>query len=174
LVIFSVLAVLLRDLLKAAISLAIASIFLAIIFFRMNATYAGVFELSVVAGLITVLFIATIALTKNEGDIRESRLLSILFPIFFVLFIITDIIVMKSLINRLSSAHFPAPQGNFGQVLWGTRTLDLIGQIGVIFAGVFAVVALFRKRDKKDESSHSNKTENKLEKDTENKEGRDE
>jgi NADH-quinone oxidoreductase subunit J len=180
LVIFSILAVLIRDLLKAAISLAVASIFLAIIFFRMNAIYAGVFELSVVAGLITVLFISTIALTKgssrthsqegeeqNEGssveskqsdklvrdetDVRESKVVSILFPIFFVLFIIIDIIIMKTLINRLTSAHFPAPAGNFGQVLWGTRTLDLVGQIGVIFAGVFAVIALFRKRDKKDE-----------------------
>jgi NADH-quinone oxidoreductase subunit J len=151
LVVFAVLAVLLRDLLKAAISLAVASIFLAIIFFRMNATYAGVFEISVVAGLITVLFISTIALTKGESDVQESKVVNVLFPIFFVLFIIIDIIVMKTLINRLTSAHFPAPQGNFGQVLWGTRTLDLIGQIGVIFAGVFAVIALFRKRDKKDE-----------------------
>ena len=148
LVIFSVLAVLLRDMLKAAISLALASIFLAIIFFRMNATYAGVFELSVVAGLITVLFIATIALTKGETDVRESKVVSILFPIFFVLFIIIDIVVMKMLINRLMIVRFPAPAGNFGQVLWGTRTLDLIGQIGVIFAGVFAVIALFRKSNK--------------------------
>ncbi len=151
LVIFSILAVLLRDLLKAAISLAIASIFLAIIFFRMNATYAGVFEISVVAGLITVLFVSTIALTKSDGDVRESKVVSILFPIFFVLFIIIDILVMKTLINRLMVVRYPAPTGNFGQVLWGQRTLDLVGQIGVIFAGVFAVIALFRKRDKKDE-----------------------
>jgi NADH-quinone oxidoreductase subunit J len=135
-------------LLKAAISLAIASIFLAIIFFRMNATYAGVFELSVVAGLITVLFISTIALTKGESDVRESKVVRILFPVFFVLFIIIDIIVMKALINRLMVVRFAAPTGNFGQILWGQRTLDLIGQIGVIFAGVFAVIALFRKRDK--------------------------
>jgi len=149
LVIFSILTVLLRDLLKAAISLAVASIFLAIIFFRMNATYAGVFELSVVAGLITVLFISTIALTKGESDVRESKVVRILFPIFFVLFIIIDIVVMKALINRLMVVRYPAPIGNFGQVLWGQRTLDLVGQIGVIFAGVFAVIALFRKRGEK-------------------------
>jgi NADH-quinone oxidoreductase subunit J len=114
----------------------------------MNATYAGVFELSVVAGLITVLFISTIALTKGESDVRESKVVRILFPVFFVLFIIIDIIVMKALINRLMVVRFAAPTGNFGQILWGQRTLDLIGQIGVIFAGVFAVIALFRKRDK--------------------------
>jgi len=147
---FSILAVLLRDLLKAAISLAIASIFLAIIFFRMNASYAGVFEISVVAGLITVLFISTIALTKSDEDVRESKVVSILFPIFFILFIIIDIIVMKTLINRLTTIKYPSPTGSFGQVLWGQRILDLVGQIGVIFAGVFAVIALFRKRDKND------------------------
>ena len=35
--------------------------------------------------------------------------------------------------------------GTFGQVLWNQRTFDLVGQIGVIFAGVFAVLALFRQ-----------------------------
>ena len=70
LVVFSILSVLIRDLLKAAISLAVASIFLAIIFFRMNAAYAGVFEVSVVAGLITVLFITAIALTRSDEQVR--------------------------------------------------------------------------------------------------------
>lgn len=46
LVLFSVLAILFKDLLKAAISLAVASLLLGIIFFRMNAPYAGVFEIS--------------------------------------------------------------------------------------------------------------------------------
>ena len=72
LVIFSVLAILLKDLLKSAIALAAASLLLGIIFFRMNAPYAGVFEISVVAGLITVLFILTIALT--EGGPRCPRI----------------------------------------------------------------------------------------------------
>ena len=67
LVAFSILAVLSRDLLKSAISLAVASVFLALVFFSMNAVYAGVFEVSVVAGLITVLFITAIALTRSEG-----------------------------------------------------------------------------------------------------------
>jgi NADH-quinone oxidoreductase subunit J len=148
LVVFSVLAILSKDLLKAAISLAVASLLLGIIFFRMGAPYAGVFEISVVAGLITVLFILTIALTKAEGDVRESSLAKIIFPLFFIVFILIDVLVMKGLIQKIPALPGPAEQGTFGDVLWKQRTFDLIGQLAVILAGVFSVLALFRKRDK--------------------------
>jgi NADH:ubiquinone oxidoreductase subunit 6 (subunit J) len=150
LVLFSVMAILVKDLLKAAISLAVASLLLGIIFFRMNAPYAGVFEISVVAGLITVLFMLTIALTKG-GDSAESKVASFAFPAFFVVFIVIDALIMKKLIQKVPALPGPEEAGTFGQVLWNTRTLDLVGQIAVIFAGVFAVLALFRKGDKKDE-----------------------
>ncbi len=101
LVLFSILAILSKDLIKSAISLALASLLLGIIFFRMGAPYAGVFEISVVAGLITVLFILTIALTKAEGDVRESKLPKIVFPLFFVVFILIDFLVMKGLLQKV-------------------------------------------------------------------------
>jgi NADH:ubiquinone oxidoreductase subunit 6 (subunit J) len=147
LVLFSVLAILLKDLLKSAISLAVASLLLGIVFFRMNAAYAGVFEISVVAGLITVLFILTIALTKADEEVRESRLSNLVFPLFFVVFVIIDALVMKGLLQKIPALPGAAESGSFGDVLWKERTLDLVGQIAVILAGVFAVIALFRKRD---------------------------
>jgi len=150
LVLFSVLAILLRDLLKSAISLAAASLLLGIIFFRMNAPYAGVFEISVVAGLITVLFILTIALTKAGDEVRESRVVNWVFPLFFVAFIIIDALVMKGLLQKIPALASGAETGTFGDVLWKGRTFDLVGQIAIILAGVFAVLALFRKRDKHD------------------------
>jgi len=151
LVVFSVLAILLRDLLKAAISLAVASIFLAIIFFTFRAPYIGVFEISVVAGLITVLFVSTIALTKSEGDVKENKLPTFIFPFFFIVFIIIDILVMKSMLGKLTALTGSAEQRTFGEVFWNQRTFDLVAQIGVIFAGVFSVLALFRNQGKKDE-----------------------
>jgi NADH-quinone oxidoreductase subunit J len=150
LVLFSGLAILAKDLLKAAIGLAVASLFLGIIFFRMGAPYAGVFEISVVAGLITVLFILTIALTAAGGDVRESRLAKIVFPLFFVVFILIDIFIMKGLASKIPPLGEAAEKGTFGEVLWKQRTFDLVGQIAVILAGVFSVLALFRKRDKND------------------------
>ncbi|MGZ5555359.1 MAG: NADH-quinone oxidoreductase subunit J [Candidatus Aminicenantales bacterium] len=150
LVIFSVLALLLKDLLRSAISLALASLLLGIIFFRMNAPYAGVFEISVVAGLITVLFVLTIALTGKGEAIHESRLVNWVFPLVFVAFLVIDALVMKSLLGKVPALASGAESGSFGEVLWKTRTIDLVGQIAVILAGVFAVLALFRKRDKND------------------------
>jgi NADH-quinone oxidoreductase subunit J len=150
LVIFSVLAIALKDLIRSAISLAVASLLLGIIFFRMNAPYAGVFEISVVAGLITVLFILTIALTKTGDEVRESKLVNVVFPIVFVAFLVIDALVMQGLLGKVPALASGAETGSFGDALWRGRTLDLVGQIAVILAGVFAVLALFRKRDKHD------------------------
>jgi len=149
-VVFCGLAILAKDLIKAAIGLAVASVLLGILFFTMNAPYAGVFEISVVAGLITVLFMLTIALTKAEGEVRERRWVKIAFPLFFVAFIVIDVLVMKSLLSKVQVVASGAESGSFGDVLWKQRTFDLIGQLAVILAGVFAVLALFRKKDKHD------------------------
>ena len=147
LVVFSILSVLVHDLLKAAISLAAASIFLALLFFRMNATYAGVFEISVVAGLITVLFITAIALTRSDEHVQESKYHLLVFPLFFLALVIIDILVMKNLLGKIPAVTSPET-GTFGEILWKERSFDLIGQIGVIFAGVLAVLALFRPKGK--------------------------
>lgn len=148
-ILFSVLAILFKDLLKAALSLMGASVFLAIVFFMLKAPYAGVFEISVVAGLITVLFVSTIGLTRGDANGGESRLSGIIFPLFFIWFIIIDILIMYALLNQYPATISANPEpGSFGQVFWQKRAFDLIGQIGIIFAGVFSVLALFRKRDK--------------------------
>jgi uncharacterized MnhB-related membrane protein len=60
----AVLAVHLRDLLKGALALAAMSAVLATMFYHFGAPWAAMFELSVCAGFITVLFLAVIALTE--------------------------------------------------------------------------------------------------------------
>jgi len=147
-VLFSVLAIALKDLLQSAVALAVSSLLLGIIFFRMDAPYAGAFEISVVAGLITVLFILTIALVHKGDEVRESRLANWVFPLVFVAFIVIDALVMKGLLGKVPALASGAETGTFGEVLWKGRTLDLVGQIAVILAGVFSVLALFRKGDK--------------------------
>jgi NADH-quinone oxidoreductase subunit J len=148
LVVFSAAAILVRDILKAAVSLAVASLLLGVLFFTMKAPYVGAFEISVVAGLITVLFVVTIALTGAEGGVRESKLAGWIFPLFFIIFLIIDLLVMRGLIGRIPSLVRGAETGTFSDALWKGRTFDLVAQIGLIFAGVFSVLALFRKRSK--------------------------
>lgn len=61
-------SVFLKDLLYSALSLGIASVALGILFFKMQAPYAGVFELSVGAGMVTILFIAAISLISGAKE----------------------------------------------------------------------------------------------------------
>jgi NADH-quinone oxidoreductase subunit J len=69
----AVAAVLMKNLLRAAVALGTSSVALAAMFFFLNAPYAGAFELSVGAGLISVLFIVAISLTESmQGDNNES------------------------------------------------------------------------------------------------------
>ena len=53
-----------RSLLRSAMGLALTSAILTVFMFRLGAPLAGVFELSVCTGLISVLFISTISLTE--------------------------------------------------------------------------------------------------------------
>ncbi len=69
----AVAAVLLENLLHAAIALGIGSALLAVAFFLLNAPHAGGFELSVGAGLISVLFVIAITLTESLGGSRGER-----------------------------------------------------------------------------------------------------
>lgn len=66
--IFIIIAIELEDLVKATIALGISSAILAAVFFTLNAPYAAVFELSVAAGLITVLLLSAIGLIERKKD----------------------------------------------------------------------------------------------------------
>ncbi|MFW6155901.1 MAG: hydrogenase subunit MbhD domain-containing protein [Armatimonadota bacterium] len=62
----AVLAIHMRDLLKGTLALALMSAILAAMFYHFGAPWAAMFELSVCAGFITVLFLAVIALTEGR------------------------------------------------------------------------------------------------------------
>jgi NADH-quinone oxidoreductase subunit J len=112
----------------------------------MNSPYAAVFELSVVAGLITVLFVSTIALTKEDEAVKEGRWPLYIFPLLLVIFGLIDFTVMKALFTSYVPGGYNGTGSSFGVTLWGLRTADIIGQIAVIFGGVFGVLALLREK----------------------------
>ncbi len=139
-------AVFLRDLVRSAIALALMSALLAVVLYRLNSPYAAVFELSVVAGLITVLFVSVIALTKEEDQVREARWPIYVFPLVLAAFGLADLAVMKALFAGYQPAGYAAVGESFGATLWGVRSLDILGQVAVIFAGVFGVLVLLREK----------------------------
>ena len=65
--VFLVIAIELKELVKATIALGIGSALLASVFYILNAPYAAIFELSVAAGLVTILLLSAIGMIEKEG-----------------------------------------------------------------------------------------------------------
>ncbi len=144
-VIFACLAVFLKDMLKAVVCLLVSSVFLGIIFFTLNAPYAGVFEISVVAGLIMVLFILTISVIGPRDSVNEPGVPVIIFIVLFLIFSFA----VNTFISQMVACELPMRVENykgFGESLWVGRTFDIIGQISVIFAGVFVILMIAGRR----------------------------
>lgn len=144
-------AVLGRSLLKATIALAITSAVITILMFRLNSPLAAVFELSVCTGLITVVFVSTISLTKplthqETIDRTRDRIKRYWYLPVFIIIAGAGLLFVKM---PLDFAAVNAAGGeDVRSVLWNSRQLDIFGQIAIILAGVFGVVILFREAGK--------------------------
>jgi NADH-quinone oxidoreductase subunit J len=148
-VLLSVGCILFKDLLYVAVSLALVSIVLALILFNYGANIAGVFELSVCAGLITVLFVSTVSLTRDSDRKDETRFPIYLLPLFILAFIGLNILIVQWLSTSLPTFQTTVPShGTFQQVFWEMRSSDILGQVALILAGVFGILALFRLKSK--------------------------
>lgn len=146
----AILAAFASDVLRSAIALLFASVGLTIIFFLLKAPMAAVFELSVSAGLITVLFVLTLSLirpwTVEETPGRKKAH----FRKFAALPVICLVIAASMWVTRGSwIGAFPiqkvAEHATVGETLWFTRGLDLIGQVIILLVGVYGVVTLFKR-----------------------------
>ncbi len=145
----AIMAVFATDLLRGAVALALCSVALTLVVFK-SAQLAAVFELSVCAGLITVLFINGISLTtpRTEEEAKQAvkthyrkfALLPLLVAVCgFMLWVNVDRIVTGIPIAAVHDGQ------TVGQILWNTRGLDLIGQITIMLVGVYGVVVLFKR-----------------------------
>jgi NADH-quinone oxidoreductase subunit J len=65
--VFIIIAIELKELVKATIALGVGSALLATVFYILDAPYAAVFELSVAAGLVTILLLSAIGMIDKEG-----------------------------------------------------------------------------------------------------------
>ena len=143
-----------RSLLKAAIGLATTSAIVSTLIFRLASPLAAVFELSVCTGLITVIFVTTISLTKPLTHKEIVGLSRDRLKRFWALPVIVAIagigMFFLNIKNDIAAAAPPSIIQDVRYILWNMRQLDLFGQIIIIIIGALGVAILFEER-KKDE-----------------------
>ena len=141
-------AVLTPTLLLGAIALAMTSALLTMIMFEMDAALAGVFELSVCAGLITVLFIGAVSLIRAEDEKRpENRALFNALPLAAAIFAIAAWYYLPPFFEELAGwKRMGSGGGSIGLALWDMRRPDLLGQVLMLAAGVFVIKSVFPRR----------------------------
>ena len=135
--------------LRAAIGLAGVSVLLTILMFQMAAPIAGAFELSVCAGLVTAVFVSAISLTRQVSAEEAEQLRRLrarrLRPAIAVAAAVAALLWPWSDVRDVA----PAPGGAgvaVRDLLWGERRLDLLGQLVIVFVGVYGFVVIFKDR----------------------------
>ena len=120
------------------------------IIYRLGAAEVAVVELSVGAGLVTVLFVFAINIV---GDETEQKKPDIPRPLAWVIVVIGLGLLAWMIFPALEIGKFSTalalPGGSiddFRRMVWEERSLDTLLQVVLIFAGVMAVLGLLGNR----------------------------
>ena len=147
LVLFGFYTVLSKSLLRMAIGLALVSATLTALLFTMNSPLAAVFELSVCAGLITVVFVSVISLTQpaspREQKKGEVNHYSRFFPMVILVLLMAWAAQSVFNDNPVPVSHALSGQ-DIRHTLWNLRRTDVFGQLAAMFAGIYGVIVLFK------------------------------
>lgn len=146
-------SVMMRSTLKSAVALAIVSVALGIMMFVMGSTWAGLFEISVCSGFVTVIFISAVTMTseeKQEQDkLYEQKKHTSLLPVFLIF---GGVLLIALMMYGGFELPFPATMedgaNDFQHVLWKEHRGLLWAQLAALLAGVFAVIVLFKEEKK--------------------------
>jgi uncharacterized MnhB-related membrane protein len=127
-----------RRLLPAVLWLALSSALVASALFRAGAPEVAVIELSVGAGLVTVLFVFSIAIA-GEDAMNAPALVP---PALAWLLIVAAAVLLAWPLAPIEPLETAAAEPSFSTMLWQERGLDVLVQIGLIFAGVLGILGL--------------------------------
>ncbi len=126
-------------LLVSAIWLAGASATTALLMYVLGAAEVAVIELSVGAGLVTVLFVFAINIAGDEPLAPGSRIPK---PIAWIVTLGSLVLTAAFTLPRVG-VPLPLPGADrFATALWESRAADVLLQVALIFAGVLGVIGL--------------------------------
>jgi NADH-quinone oxidoreductase subunit J len=138
-------------LIRSVMGLALVSAILAVIIYRLGSPLAAVFELSVCAGLIPVIFITTVSFTqrvsKDELTVRRKERFA-KYWLLPVIVIAAGCWLFRYLKMPQIPFSLPVVHQDVRAVLWNARPLDLLGQVVMLLAGVLGVVVFFKEPKK--------------------------
>ncbi|NIM94418.1 MAG: DUF4040 domain-containing protein [Anaerolineales bacterium] len=135
---FAIQAIHSKHLINSALWLAAVSALLSVVFYLLGGTQVAMIELSVGAGLVTILFVFVINIAGDEvveGPPVIPRLLAfvtVLLNALLFFFFVTPLDIFTK-----QGAEPP-----FAILLWQQRGLDVLVQIVLIFAGVLGLLGL--------------------------------
>ncbi len=135
----AILAIASKRLLISAIWLAVTSALTALMFYLLGAVQVAVIELSVGAGLVTVLFVFAINISGEEAmDFKPVMPRPLAWGLVAIAVGLTIYLTIQGGgLALVLKATTEAPA-----VLWEDRYLDILLQIALIFSGVLGVLGL--------------------------------
>lgn len=145
----AVMAIRAKRLLVSAIWLAGTSALVALFLYLLGATEIAVIELSVGAGLVTVLFVFAINISGEEALAAHPLIPR---PLAWAIIAISVILIGWLMLPGVDVAMPVLPASNLGNTLWQSRSLDVFLMAVLIFAGALAMLGLLA--DGKKEEVH--------------------
>jgi NADH:ubiquinone oxidoreductase subunit 6 (subunit J) len=148
LIVAALATVMTAQLIRSVIGLALTSALVSLVLFRMHAPLAGVFELSVGAGLIPAIFLSVIGMTKRLTPDALTQRRKEKLRLYWALPIL--VIVVGAVLTQVHLPNPPAPPpGPFAAdvktIFWNLRHVDIVGQILILLGGAFGVVVLVKE-----------------------------
>jgi len=137
----AVMAIRTNRLLISALWLAGTSALTALLIYVLGAPEIAVIELSVGAGLVTVLFVFAINIAGEEPEPVATLIPK---PLAWVLVMVAVLLLAWLSLPALYTIVLPESSGtpSFSQMVWQYREVDVLLQIVLIFAGVLGVLGL--------------------------------
>ena len=136
--VFALQAIRSRRLIVSALWLAGTSALLSLIFYLVGAQLVAVIELSVGAGLVTVLFVFAISISGEDS----TELRAIVPNILSGALVLVCAFLLGWLSLPISTEVQTVSEPALSQMIWETRGLDVLVQVVLIFAGVLGLLGL--------------------------------